>query len=213
MTRESPRETGDRQAFRELMLFTGGGFISGLAVAVGLDALGWQRNPLGQWLVRTLAGEGESIFEGIFALSRRIRGAAGSLAEAYGWGKLLGMIAPWIIDFISRWLGLDLFGVQGFYIPFFLCHERSDGSEHFRSGLPPPRTGNLISNAATLFPTAHSGCQSVHHLDCAPRLVRRSPAGVCPQQSSADCLGNDCGQSLLAAPCDGLAVERNSQTL
>jgi hypothetical protein len=41
------------------------------------------------------------------------------MAEAYGWGKLLGMGAPWIIDWGSRLLGMDVYGVEGFYIPYF----------------------------------------------------------------------------------------------
>jgi hypothetical protein len=88
-------------------------------VGAVLDWLGFQRSPIGQWLVRTLSGEGESIFEGLFALKRRITGAASSMAEAYGWGKLLGMIAPWIIDWGSRLAGVDVYGIQGFYIAYF----------------------------------------------------------------------------------------------
>ena len=83
-----------------------------------LDFLGLQLNPVGQWLVRTLSGEGESIFEGIYALRQRLRDAQSSMAEAYGWGKLLGMTAPWVADWGSRALGVDVYGVQGFYIPY-----------------------------------------------------------------------------------------------
>jgi hypothetical protein len=83
-----------------------------------LDSFGLQLNPVGQWLVRTLSGEGESIFEGIYALRKRFRGAQSTMAEAYGWGKLLGMTAPWIVDWGSRALGVDVYGVQGFYIPY-----------------------------------------------------------------------------------------------
>ena len=60
-----------------------------------LDSFGLQLNPVGQWLVRTLSGEGESIFEGIYALRQRLRGVQSGMAEAYGWGKLVGMTAPW----------------------------------------------------------------------------------------------------------------------
>lgn len=70
-------------------------------------------------MVRTLSGEGESIFEGIYALRQRFRRATGSMAEAYGWGKLLGMCAPWVIDWGSRALGVNVYGVEGFYIPYF----------------------------------------------------------------------------------------------
>jgi len=41
------------------------------------------------------------------------------MAEAYGWGKLAGMAFPWIIDWGSRLAGVDVYGVEGFYIPYF----------------------------------------------------------------------------------------------
>jgi hypothetical protein len=41
------------------------------------------------------------------------------MAEAYGWGKFLGMAAPWIIDWGSRLAGVNVYGVEGFYIPYF----------------------------------------------------------------------------------------------
>jgi hypothetical protein len=41
------------------------------------------------------------------------------MAEAYGWGKLVGMAVPWLIDWVSRTLGVDVYGVGGFYIPYF----------------------------------------------------------------------------------------------
>jgi hypothetical protein len=41
------------------------------------------------------------------------------MAEAYGWGKLLGMFVPWLIDWGSRLLGVNVYGVEGFYIPYF----------------------------------------------------------------------------------------------
>lgn len=41
------------------------------------------------------------------------------MAEAYGWGKLIGMIIPWVIDWGSRMAGIDVYGVSGFYIPYF----------------------------------------------------------------------------------------------
>jgi hypothetical protein len=104
--------------FGELAKFTIAGFAGGLALGVLLDSLGLQLSPVGQWLVRTLSGEGESVFEGFYALRQRLRRATGTMAEAYGWGKLLGMIAPWIVDWGSRALGVDVYGVQGFYIPY-----------------------------------------------------------------------------------------------
>jgi hypothetical protein len=41
------------------------------------------------------------------------------MAEAYGWGKFFGMMLPWIIDWGSRFLGVNVYGVESFYIPFF----------------------------------------------------------------------------------------------
>lgn len=45
--------------------------------------------------------------------------AARGMAEAYGWGKLLGVGFPWLIDATSRGAGVDVYGVESFYIPFF----------------------------------------------------------------------------------------------
>lgn len=69
--------------------------------------------------MRTLSGEGESLLEGIYALRSRIAGRAESLAEAYGWGKLFGVVLPWIVDGASRLAGVDVYGVESFYVPFF----------------------------------------------------------------------------------------------
>jgi hypothetical protein len=86
----------DKTEFGELLRYTGAGFVGGVTIGALLDFFGFHRSPLGQWLVRTISGEGESIFEGIYALRHRIRGSVASMAEAYGWGKLFGMVAPWI---------------------------------------------------------------------------------------------------------------------
>jgi hypothetical protein len=107
------------EGFGELLRYTAAGFGGGLLLAGALDHLGLQRSGLGQWAVRTLSGEGESLLEGLYALRKRLAAASGSMAEAYGWGKLLGMAAPWAIDGISRLLGVDVYGVEGFYIPYF----------------------------------------------------------------------------------------------
>jgi hypothetical protein len=109
----------EKEEFGELLKFTAGGFLGGLLFGLLLDYFGFQRSAIGQWIVRTLSGEGESIFEGIFALRQRLRRATESMAEAYGWGKLLGMAFPWIIDWGSRLLDKDVYGVEGFYIPYF----------------------------------------------------------------------------------------------
>ncbi len=108
-----------REEFGELVTYTASGFIGGLALAAALDALGFQRSAIGQWAVRTLAGEGESILEGLFAVRRRLAARAASMAEAYGWGKLFGMAVPWVIDAGSRALGIDVYAVEGFYIAYF----------------------------------------------------------------------------------------------
>lgn len=109
----------EREKFSELIKYTLPGYALGLLAGVFLDFQGYQRSSVGQWLVRTLAGEGESIFEGFFSIRQRIRKAESSMAEAYGWGKLFGITIPWIIDFGSRLAGVDVYGVEGFYIPYF----------------------------------------------------------------------------------------------
>ena len=110
---------GQEEEFGELIKFTASGFAAGLIAAVLFDLLGFPRNPIGQWIVRTLSGEGESILEGLYAIRKRLLGQIGSMAEAYGWGKLFGVMVPWLIDWGSRFLGVDVYGVEGFYIPYF----------------------------------------------------------------------------------------------
>ena len=121
MKKENETESQEKpeEEFWELLKFTGAGFLGGFLAGAFLDYLGFQRSPIGQWIVRTFSGEGESIFEGIYVLRQRFRRATRSMAEAYGWGKLLGMTAPWLIDWGSRILGLNVYGVEGFYIPYF----------------------------------------------------------------------------------------------
>ncbi len=113
------QEEAEKEEFGELLKFTAGGFLGGFLLGVLLDYFGFQRSPVGQWIVRTLSGEGESIFEGVFALRQRFRRAKSSMAEAYGWGKLLGMFVPWVIDWGSRLLAVNVYGIEGFYIPYF----------------------------------------------------------------------------------------------
>jgi len=134
---EVPHEQESESGFEELLRYTLAGYIGGLVAGVILDTLGFQRAALGQWLVRTLGGEAESIFEGFFALRQRILRKGASIAESYAWGKFLGMIAPWIIDAISRLLGLDVYSVEGFYIPYFYAMGDQIGANlagifHFR---------------------------------------------------------------------------------
>jgi len=109
----------EKEEFGELIKFTASGFLGGILAGIFLDYLGFQQSSIGQWFVRTLSGEGESIFEGIYALRQRFRGAAESMAEAYGWGKFFGMMVPWLIDWGSRLLGVNVYGIEGFYIPYF----------------------------------------------------------------------------------------------
>ncbi|WP_164888498.1 hypothetical protein [Methanosarcina sp. MSH10X1] len=107
------------EEFSELIRYTLPGYLLGLLAGIFLDSQGFQRSPLGQWLVRTLAGEGESLFEGIFSIRKRLQGAERSMAEAYGWGKLFGIAIPWMIDLFSRIAGINVYGIEGFYIPYF----------------------------------------------------------------------------------------------
>lgn len=119
MSEEAKETSEEKGEFGELLKYTFSGYALGLLVGVLLDFLGFQRNPIGQWAVRTLSGESESIFEGIYAIRQRLSKKVSSMAEAYGWGKFLGMTAPWIIDLGSRLFGVNVYGVEGFYIPYF----------------------------------------------------------------------------------------------
>ncbi len=116
---ESEEEVLETENFSELIKYTIPGYIIGLVLGISLDNLGYQRSPIGQWLVRTFAGEGESILEGVYSIRQRLSGATGSMAEAYGWGKLFGLAVPWVIDLGSRLAGVNVYGVEGFYIPYF----------------------------------------------------------------------------------------------
>ncbi len=113
------REEQEGEEFGELLRYTLAGYVGGFALGGILDYLGFQRSAVGQWLVRTFSGEGESIMEGLYALRQRLAGRTAGMAEAYGWGKLAGMTIPWWIDWGSRGLGVDVYGVAGFYIPYF----------------------------------------------------------------------------------------------
>ena len=121
MDEERDKGSGESQdeSFGELIKYTATGFVGGLALGGLLDWLGFQASAIGQWLVRTLAGEGESICAGVFSLRRRLGRSAASMAESYGWGKLLGMFFPWIVDLASRIAGIDVNAVEGFYVPYF----------------------------------------------------------------------------------------------
>jgi hypothetical protein len=116
---EEAMEEEEEEAFGELLRYTLTGYLGGLILGYGLDSLGFQTSAVGQWLVRTISGEGESILEGLFALRKRLSRSKIGMAEAYGWGKLLGMTIPWWIDWGSRIFGVDIYGIEGFYIPYF----------------------------------------------------------------------------------------------
>jgi len=107
------------EGFGGLIKFTLPGFAGGIITGALFDYFGYQFSTIGQIIVRTISGEGESILEGIYSIRKRLSRAAGSLAEAYGWGKLFGMMFPWAVDLASRWLGLDAYSIEAFYIPYF----------------------------------------------------------------------------------------------
>ncbi len=119
---EEAKELGlseEPEEFGELVRYTLAGYVGGLVLGGLLDYLGFQQSAVGQWLVRTLSGEGESLLEGWYALRKRMGRSEAGMAEAYGWGKLIGMTVPWWIDWRSRIMGVDVYGVPGFYIPYF----------------------------------------------------------------------------------------------
>jgi hypothetical protein len=119
MEETNSHEEAEKEGFGELFKFTAAGFAGGLILGAVLDYFGFQRNGVGQWLVRTLSGEGESFFEGFYSFRQRFRGSKISISEAYGWGKFLFIPLPWLIDLGSRLMGINVYGVEGFYIPYF----------------------------------------------------------------------------------------------
>jgi hypothetical protein len=149
--------------------------------------------------VRTLSGEGESIFEGIYALRKRFRGAQSTMAEAYGWGKLLGMTAPWIVDWASRALGVDVYGVQGFYIPYL--YSMSDQLGANVSGLLFLRREEGSWEAAVTRYVRHPVLLGQPH-GCSLGTSRPAAGagdGVQPHHTDLYRLGNDCRQSVLGS--------------
>ncbi len=64
MEETNSHEENEKEGFGELIKFTVAGFAGGLILGAVLDSYGFQRSGVGQWLVRTFSGEGESIFEG-----------------------------------------------------------------------------------------------------------------------------------------------------
>lgn len=90
--REPENDSGiEEEEFSEIIAYTGAGFVGGLVLGAVLDALGLQASAVGQWLVRTLAGEGESILEGVYALRRqRLHGRGLWLGQAHRHDHPLG---------------------------------------------------------------------------------------------------------------------------
>lgn len=105
--------------FGELIRYTIPGYGISLILGILLDFFGIKLHAAGQIVIRIFAGEGESIFEGFFAIKKRLRRSKITMAEAYGWGKMIGMFFPIVLDLTSRLIGIDVFGVEGFYIPYF----------------------------------------------------------------------------------------------
>lgn len=109
----------EEEGFTELVYYTVPGYLAGLGLGAVLDALGYSESLLGGVVVRILAGEGESIFEGVYAVRDSLGGAEASMARAYGWGKLLGMGVPLVVHLASWAAGLDLTAASTFYVPYF----------------------------------------------------------------------------------------------
>ena len=61
MAIEKAHDQEAEEEFGELIKFTLAGFTGGLLLGVLLDSLGLQLSAAGQWMVRTLSGEGERI--------------------------------------------------------------------------------------------------------------------------------------------------------
>ncbi len=105
--------------FKELLGFTLCGYGFGIFFGVFFDWLKYPRYWFTEWLVRVFSGEGESIFEGVFSIRQRFLKKKSSFAEAYGWGKFLGIFFPWFVDWLSRFAGVDMYASESFYVPYF----------------------------------------------------------------------------------------------
>lgn len=105
------------EGFDELIFYTIPGYLSGLFLGFILDSFGFSESVVGEIFVRVLSGESESIFEGVYAIKEWFAGV-NSMAVAYGWGKLIGMVFPIIIHILSLAFGFNMLGVETFYIPY-----------------------------------------------------------------------------------------------
>lgn len=74
----------EEEGFGELIYYTIPGFVGGLFFGYLLDFFGYNTSALGQWFVRTLSGEGETILEGVYSINKKIKGHAASLSTVYG---------------------------------------------------------------------------------------------------------------------------------
>lgn len=137
--RGKAKKTGVK-GYKELSLFTFVGFLGGLGLGAFLDRLGFATSAVGEWAVRTLSGEGEDISEGIWVVKSRwgkkrkveekeeleesdeegegLIWFESEAAEAYGLGKVVGMSVPWIVDALSRALGVDVRAPEGTYVAY-----------------------------------------------------------------------------------------------
>lgn len=106
------------EGFTELVYYTLPGYVAGVGLGAMLDAVGLSESLIGGVVVRTLAGEGESVFEGVYAVRSSLAGAGGSMAEAYGWGKLLGMGVPLLVHVASWAVGMNMTAPSTFYVPY-----------------------------------------------------------------------------------------------
>ncbi|MBI4655757.1 MAG: hypothetical protein HY746_03305 [Elusimicrobia bacterium] len=144
-------KNSEKNEFSELIRYTLFGYIAGIVSGIVLDRFGFQKSGLGQAFVRTLSGEGESIFEGFYAIKKRLSKVSFSMAEAYAWGKFIGMFLPWVIDFSSRMLGVDVYGIEGFYIPYFYALSDQIGANISGAIFIYRKTGNFSLAAREYF--------------------------------------------------------------
>jgi len=180
----------EAEEFDELIKYTLVGYVGVLLLGGALDRLGFQRSAVGQWLVRTVSGEGESLLEGLFALRKRLSGGPSDMAAAYGWGKLIGMTVPWWIDWGSRALGVDVYGVPGFYIPYFYAMSDQDRGQHLRHALPAPTVRFLERGPNSLRAASGDDRQPIRDPDRPTGIAAGADAWIQPLDAGADRAGD-----------------------
>ena len=123
----------ESEEFSELIKYTIPGYILGFLQ--GFSGFpGISAEPCRGSGLSGLCRRGESIFEGIFPSAS----ASGRLKEV--WQKLMAGenfrdCFSLIIDLGSRLAGVDVYGVEGFYIPYFYASV-TRSSQYFRYALP-----------------------------------------------------------------------------